>query len=414
DIQDCTQWDSIALIDAWEAAEATAPRLDALASTRQALSLDIDVHRRERLPRLAVTLQGDVGQRARPGEERALGPGGRGDVGALIAWPLFESERRALGQYLESLGEEADQRERLERSHTRLEITASYIEAHASIEAVDHLFATRQATRALVDLVQARVEEQVEAPYALMVIEQRHGQLDRELRRATARRDRALLELSNLAGRCVSPAPLAQTPEPMSSSVVAETHSLLKAQHHQAAALQARAEAIRRAGLFDVTALGVAGLYGSRVFENRVQPDYYAGLTMTWRPDWTGIRRLQSQAEIHRGRALLEEVQATRQDLERELDALVLDFDELQALLTMIEAHATAARERQRVAQHRFEAGVETLTQLIEAHQALSELLATRLDHQAAMHILGLRVAATTDTWERLPGWLGQPGDGLP
>lgn len=397
----------------WQAATDHAPALLARSALTDAAGYESEAHRRRRWPEVTVTLQGDAGKRARPGDERTTGPGGaRGDLTTLVTWPLYESQRRALGEHLQGLERQAAYVEEAQRADVRLQSSWAFIEAVASIVAVEHLEVTRTQTAVLVTLIRTRVEEGVESSYSALVMEERQQQIESELLAARMSRDLAILNLSSITGRCTIPAspentsleqgvPLQQKTVNGRASI-ADDHPRIAAIEEQALATRAQGEVLGRVGLFDVSALGSAGVYASRAFEDTLEPEYYAGLRASWRPDWSGVRRSQRQAAMSRANALGHDVDSLRLKLTRELDALDAERKHLYGLLQTLEARIELSRERLRIARLRFEEGAAPLAEVIDAHRMVSQVEAEHIDLRAAHQLLLLRLAATGHRWDDL------------
>jgi outer membrane protein TolC len=376
-----------------------------------ALELLEDALRRESLPGLTVSAGGDYGQRARPGEERAVGVGARGDAVVLLGWTLadgvWEARRMELGERRRAAALEVE----LGRERRAVELARAYLEAGAAQADWRALGARREQWLGLVEVVGRRHAAGVESDLqkeelaaALAAVEH-----EQALARQRLREETALMAV--LAGRAVR----ARSWEGWAGGwgglpmvEVGADGAALEAEllRQQARGERAAGEVARREGRWRFEVLGSAGAYGSEAFDGGVEPEYYAGLRASWRPDLGGERRRRAEAAELRARAL-----------EREVEVLGVEargLGERVAALWQEQDGVRGAREREReqvarleeVARLRWQRGVSGWREWLAAARRLDELefAAREIDLELARALVDY--AAASGRVGELAGWL--------
>ncbi len=410
---DCTDEDrhSIDLGEAWEVGLAVDPGADAQQARIRAATADGDHIGRLRLPTTEVDAEGDLGKRVSPGAERDQGRSLRASAGASLQLPLYDSvfddQADAADLRLDGAQLDADAH-RIDLHET---IARAYIDAAIADERQRHIDERRHQLQALADTVQRRIDAGVEGGVERHAIDQATARIERQLTEATTAHEQALHTLSHLLDRCVRPRSM---PSELDASPDPDRPERPDSPHLQALRLQGRiadadAQVLSHTDRLQLFGVATGRLYFSPAYDNLPEPEYFAGLTLRWRPDLRGTRQRQSQAQRHRARALDDEAsELHRQQIQR-LDAIALVDRRLQTQRQALHREIDQAKERRDAALARWDQGVGSWLDLIDADERLQDAQLALLDlhHQSLLH--AVESAALTDDLTSLSTLLDQP-----
>ncbi len=388
--------------------ERSAEREPALAAERmrvEAAGQEVRAAARELAPELGVRAEGDLGQRARPGDERELGRSARGDATAVLSWDLIRSERGPARLEARRDRDAQIEAEGLRSHDHRLAVAQVYVEAALAVEIESLVGDYRERVGELAEVVRRRSAEGVEDRYEIELVEDALARLDRVVADASSQRARALVELADWVGYCAQPEPL-DLDEASRVQDARGEHAAARHARAQAAAAEASASRIAREEAWRAGPLGAAGLYASPAFEGSLQPEYYVGFFAEWRPDVGGIREARADAERLRAIAHREEAQS----LELESERAQRRWE--QARRRLSERRSARERERKRasrvleIAELRWREGVGPWREVLDAVERLEEveLELVQLQRETALALIDL--AEQAGRAEQLPSWL--------
>jgi outer membrane protein TolC len=365
---------------------------------------------RERLPVLALEAAGDQGQRARPGEERAIGVGARGDVRAIAGWTILDSsqgwretERQRRVEEMRWAGEVFDADFRAAVGRVYLDVATE--EARRLVVA-----AHRVDVAELARVIGLRREAGVEIEYDAFLIEEALARYDRRLAEATHRSEAAQAELAMLAGRCVRPTGLRPRPPPLPAhSVATDANPRVRLLRERAAAQAAAAGAVRRQDLWRLQILGATGPYFSEAFaDGPVEPEYIVGVSASWNPDLAGIRRTRAAAEAARARAVQHEAASEQRAVERELARLTVSWARFDERRRELDRELELTQRRANAAGLRWMAGVDRWREVVDAQERLLEVRLAQLELEREIALALIAYGERAGELDSLPSWLGQ------
>jgi outer membrane protein TolC len=400
----------ITLADLWiEAGE----REPGYLSTTEALRAESAVRgsiQREWFPTLALDGLGNYGQRLSPGEERSLGVGPRGELRLAGTWTLIDSGRRARSveaayrvQAAAIDAGEFDQRFRAGLASTYLH--ASLAEESAAVHA-RHI----EELRTLEGLVRLRITEGIETRVAGEHLDQIISRAEFEAEATARERDALRLELSLMAGRCVSPGRLDPAPGFPEEAIVdgagtPASRSLLR----QADALDARGRAADGTGTWQLQLLGGTGPNYSRAFDgDRIRNEYLVGAGVRWQPDLFGVGRRLGTADRARAGSLRAEAASLDRALEREMQGAVHDLDRLRASGDAISRELDLAENAVRAAALRWNEGVGSWQELLQTSEDLLAVRIRRLDWTGETATALITFGILSNNLDQITTWLGQ------
>ena len=409
--EDCTDLDElppVSLQKFWEDALAQEPVLAAGEADLRAAQAEVAAEDRTWLPDFGLEAQGDFGQRNSPGEERALGISGRGNIVGMTTWDLVDSQRSwARRQARSSVEEEVEAAAVLDYDF-RAQISQLYLMGSFASERLRVLEELGRELETFQELIDRRREAGVEGNYEQAVVDEALARWERMVHEARSSRELAISELSFLAGRCIEPQKIDLLwPEDIQSE---EFGDLPAARHLRARAqtLDASSERVATEGAFEAGPMGAVGLYFSPVHDNFVQPEYYVGAFARWRPDIFGIRQSRSEAQSQRAVAL----EARAQSLER---AATRELQQFEQLRRRYEEQEQAFEEERRriekvleVATLRWREGVGPWRDVLDARVRYEEARLDALQFRQEIARSMSDMAITSGRIDELPLWLGQ------
>lgn len=404
--EECTGVDaegaSISLEEVWEESIAAEPAVNASALRQSAARSEVGAIEGERRPQFSIQAQGDMGQRARPGEERDEGFGVRGDILGSTTWTLLDSEygpNKASAQRLQ-------RQEQLSAQVVELEVRAVaarlYVEAAVAAERLHALERWHQELNELRVTVEERVSAGVENHYEQAAIEDALVRSERVMEETRYGYEAALIELAMLVGRCVRPDHFGpdldgfeygsdggQQPEVQ--------HLLARAETRDASAKQIEVEGAWQAGL-----RGVVGLYGSQAYERAVLPEYYVGIFGLWNPDLSGVRQDRARAERQRASALRAEAKSLQVRGERQSESWAQVDARARQRSMILERERESARSRLQKAQLRWREGVGSWTEVLSSTRRLEEATLAELDFRREVALALVEFGVSTGRLEEL------------
>ena len=357
-----TMWDEVAELE---------PGYRSVDSAIDAAVADRDVVARWWFPDVEFDAEGDVGKRVSPGAERDQGVSARTNVGTTVSSLLFDNARRYdRRERSRRIEEQQAAAERFD-DEIRVEIAGVYLEAQIAEAQLEFLESQRREFDELGDIVDHRIDRGVEGDYQRRVFEAADARLSRLVTEARQELEQAVAELSGYIDRCVVPAATNAYLRPMELVDDARPHPAVEELERRAEAVEMAAEATERRDHLRLSLIGVGRLYLSPAYEQFPEPEYYTGLSGVWRPDVGGTRRLRSEAESARARALDDEARSLERRVERQrlrYMQLRRAFDErLQA----VKSERTESRRRTEAAVRRWQQGVEDWTEVVDAREEL-------------------------------------------
>lgn len=359
------------LPEAWALAEAESPVLASLQLQEEAQRLDTYARDRERLPALTLQAEGDAGQRVSPGEERALGPSARGNTRALGEWILYDVGHQARRHADDLRLLEATAQTASRRHQERLRITGLLITLLTAQLEFQGYQAHQDAAAPILQAALRRAEAGVEPSGTTARVRRLQQSMDRDAQDARLRLQQARDALAVTTGLCLTVAPEALEEvllHPITTDD-APPAAPPEARLFQTRAdrLHAEARAVEQIDGFTASAFASAGLYVSRAYDRPVEPELFAGLSARWRPDLFGVRRAQAAPLTLRAAAAQEEARGVREEAAERLQQLRREARTLQEDLQEALDAASVQETEARRAQRRWEQGVGTWNDALEA-----------------------------------------------
>lgn len=369
------------------AARAGELRQEALVALEQALA-------REGLPKVEFSAGGDGGQRARPGEERGVGTGVRGDAVAELTWTLADGAREAQRVELRERRRGAGLEAEVGLLRRQAEVTRVYLDAGMAWADWDALDERRRQWLELREVVARRHAAGVERAIQREQLEAALAGVERQQAAAGLRLREQSGVLSVLAGRPVRPRSwvgwtAAGAPVPAVEAAAGESVAV-EWRRQQARGERAGAEVARREDAWRLDVVGSAGAYGSQAFDRAIEPEYFLGLRASWRPDLAGDRRRRAQAAELRARALeaeAEELELETRSRRAQAELLLGGRGEVEDA-RLREWHQ--AKQLEQATRLRWQRGVGSWSDWLQAAERLDELetLGRRLDLQVALGLV--------------------------
>jgi outer membrane protein TolC len=364
---------------------------------------------RERLPVLALEATGDQGQRARPGEERAIGIGARGDVRALAGWTILDSSRGWRMTEVERRGVEAMLAAEVFDFEFRAGVGRAYLDA-ATAEARHAVVAEHRAEVAeMARVVDLRREAGVEVEYDAFLIEEALARFERRLTDAVHTAEITRAELASFTGHCVRPTALRPRTDVVPHAASAEANPRVLLLRERAAAQAASAGAIRLQDRWRLQVVGGAGPYFSQAFpDGQVEPEYIVGLSASVNPDLAGIRRSQAAAASARARAAAHEAASEQRVAERELARVSQSWGRYDERRRELQRELELTRRRADAAELRWSAGVDRWREVVDARERLLDVRLAQLELEREIALALLAYGEWTGELDAVPAWLGQ------
>ena len=369
----------------------------------------------ERLPQLTLSAGGDGGQRARPGEERGVGVGVRGDAVAELSWNLRDGSREPRAEVVRQQRREAEWRGRMLADERRAQLAEVFVQGDHWRRRHELQWQRQADTEGLLEAAGHRRAAGIDTETEFRALADAVAQGRRDLAEARQQWVRWTVELSSAAGAAVGPVALdlraerampatAVGPVSEADAPPAEVGWL----EQQARTSEARAEVERRGQGLRLDIVGSAGPYASQAFDRAIEPEYYLGLRASWQPDLSGERRRRAEAEQLRALALREEAEGRRRELQRTRDALGAWWTEQRAARELIDAEEQAAEEFREVAELRWRRGVGGWMELLRATDRRHEVRQRRLEMELELARVLIEYAAVSGRLDELPAWLGR------
>ena len=377
--------------------------------------------RREWIPSGGLQGAGDYGQRLSPGEERVLGVGARGELRLLSQWRILDGDRGARAATADRRHLSVEAEGDVFRADLLAELASLYTEAVAARERTD----LRQQHLARLDeigqLVEARIQAGFESRWEEALLAESRLRARRLLQEALMTLEAAETEMALRTGVCPTTIPPGIRTAPPDTEMGASPGGVSVARdapmgpdirlglsRTQEFEALAREEASRDRWSLDL--VGILGPTRSRAFDDReFRTEYLVGMTLSWRPDLTGIRSRLAEAERARARAERAWTDGVRAEVERELTRLELAADRLRQTSRLLEAEREAAEVRLTGAVDRWVEGVDRWLDVVQAAERLTELEGDALAHRVEMAELTIRRHRLLGTLESLPGLLFSP-----
>ena len=315
---------------------------------------------------------------------------------ATLQWPIYGGGRRpVLVRAAEAEARAASADVEVARADLRLEVVRTYwalVTATESVRVVEEALARADAH---VRDVRSRFDTGLIPPNEVSAAEAQRSHQQLQLIEARNLRSSMIEELRRLTGitgeivplESLGPTKVAPSPRPVEGRALAAPAAARPEQRaieERITAAEDRAHAIglQRRPTIALTAAGDYANPNPRIFPRAAtwRPSWEAGIVVNWNL-WDGGRVAAESAEAA---AVTRALRARSADV----DALVasevrqrqLDVDSAHAALATAEAAVHSATETRRVVAERFNAGVATSTDVLDAHVALlqAELDRTR------------------------------------
>ncbi len=362
----------------------------------------------ERRPSLSIEAEADGGQRVSPGEERALGVSARGNMRGVGSWTLFDGARSWRAREQTSRWEEAQAVGALFEHEYRMEVARVFVDAQIAEARLSSLEAEAVELNELAVVVAQRVDAGVDGTYEAQRMEEAIARSERLLSEAAHRKRRAIIELSDRTGRCVRPMELEMSSG--EKTLEAEEYGgspRVEIFSRQAETLEATSESTARQDWVMVRLFGAAGLYASRAYDDLWEPEYFAGAQGVWRPDLFGIRRTRAQADMHRAQASRAQAEAEERAIRRERASFQQIQREAQDRRREFVRESELVAKRVEVASQRWQQGVGTWMEAIEARERRIDVELDRLDFEREVAHSVVDYVDRSGQIDELSGWLG-------
>jgi outer membrane protein len=322
-----------------------------------------------------------------------------------LQWPIYTGGRT---QALERAADAEHQATGFDlenaRADLRLETTRAF---WAVVTAVESVRVVREAvTRSESQLhdVRARRDAGFLPPNDVLTVQARLSRQRSLLIEAENQRDSARAALSRLIGAPLDAAydldavleePAPQPPGATPGTAAAD-EAIAQRADHQALSLRTTAAAARidsaRAGFFPVVGIGAGVDYARpnpRIFPREAawKPSWDVGVNVTWTL-WNWGRTSADVAEAKlQATALRERLAELGTQISLQVRQRQLDLDSARAEVTPATEGVTSATEARRVVRERFNAGVATSSDLLDAQQDLLEAELGRTRALAAVRL---------------------------
>ncbi len=373
----------------------------------RAVELDRLGVQRERRPNLMVELGGDYGQRARPGEERALGVGGRGDAIARVNWVLLESGRKAREMSVAHARAAIEELTSAFDIAYRANVARAYIASSIARERLEAIRDFSEALEHISNAVELRVELGVESVVSSDLVAQSYSSTVAKHREIESSAGQSQLELDLLAGRTSSPLKV-KLIGPSSENETYIDNPALSLLDNQIRELRAEAEATEKSGRWRIEAVGWAGPHFSRAFDDSIQEEYTGGLRLVWNPDLAGVNRARSQAAAQRASAIEMDRASLEMDIDRDramIQALTIDLPEQTAEWDAAMKRAKLATNTARM---RWTEGYGSWKELLATEQKLLDMRLDEVDWRESLAMIMIDFAERSGAIDSLPMWIGQ------
>lgn len=382
------------------------PGYGATQSDLEAAEVERDQIDRQWLPQPEISSQGDIGKRVSPGAERDQGVSARASIHSSLSLLLYDSGRHWQRRLRDLQIDEAQATQEVFDVDFRTDVARAYVEAYTARSRREVLERERAFLDELADVVDRRVEAGVESDYQARVLEESRARARRLAGDAADEFEAAVIELSGYVDRCIAPDELATDVGAIADIDAPESPPEVRQLRRRAASADADADATEAQGRFEFRAIGTGGLYFSPAYDNVPEPEYFSGVSGLWRPDLSGTRGLQADAQSQRAEALQQEADSLERQAQRRLDALTRRAEQLDDRRAALERQRDHTQQRAAAATARWEQGVEQWTEVVDARERLEEVRLDEIDLYAEEAQVIIEWTQLTGETERLSGWL--------
>lgn len=395
----------LGLAEVWDAVWKGEPRGEATDYEVAAARAEERGWRREGRPEVRISGEGDVGRRISPGAERDQGVSARTQAGLELTTDVLNRERRAAERWQASQINEAEARVSVVREEIKQEVAEIYLGLFENQRRWELLIAHAERVGGLAKVVDRRVEAGVEASHERRGMEDMKAAIRREKGQVAQGRRTHAERLAQWVGDCVEAADMGLAGALAIDGGESEGASI-EWLERRAVAMRAEGDWRRRED--SLWLQGVAAGRGvlSPAYDNRPEPEYFAGFRWQWRPDLRGVRQEQQRAREMEAKALEMEAQSRRDARQRAMAALARIEESWEERLGGMEDERRSAQTYLEVAEARWRQGVGHWSDVMAGYERVYGAEQEALDYQVELIEEVLVLAMESGDMAQMSRWL--------